>query len=480
MNGEPRDEVTRWLPVARWELLTLLGLLVLGSLLRLRVCWDWVFAGSDTYGYLALADELHAHGRLAMGADGDLAWWRPPLYAIFLAAVKQGAAAPASYPMALGWKRVEAVQAFLDVFGTGLLLWAMTRRLAGRVAGLVAHALWMVFPVTLVFVAAVLTESLAMCLTVTAVAPLLLLPSRPRLALLLFGAAVGLSLLLRTDGILLAVAGVPFVLAQQTWRRRFQGGALAFGAFLLVIAPWAVRNQVHFGTPHLLGSHLDRYSRPVRHHEGFWRWLRSWAPSWQPLSYPQSCFYDLRCPFSIAAAGLERLHAFSDFDDRADVQRLAEQRMTEGLSESVSQGFATLAEHRRAHAPVKVMLLYPLSRSFRMWFAPHDEILAARQWRPWPQVTAWLLPLFPHLVALLLLATVAGGLAMLRNRPQRMSALILLLPVLTRTFVLPYFGYAMPRYAVEAMVLCIVVCAAGNAQWSFRFRSRSPIASPKR
>jgi 4-amino-4-deoxy-L-arabinose transferase-like glycosyltransferase len=453
----------------RIELAIVVALLVAGAAVRLRICWDWQFAGSDSYGYVALANELHANGRIALSPKEGLAWWRPPLYPIFIAAVKRGERAEMSGGP--GWKWIEAGQGLFDLFGTGLLVWALARRLGGRAAGLVALGLVMLFPPTVIFVAAALTESLAMFLTVATVAPLVLLRDRPRLALALFGLGVGLSLLLRADGILLAIAAAPFLWRLPSWRARATGAGVALAAFLVAVGPWAARNLVHFGSPHLLGAHLDRTNHPMPHHAGFWRWLTSWARDWAPLGYRQACFYDPRCPVSVndfAADG-----AFADLDDRATVDALLKQRAREGISEGVSRGFSALADARLRHAPLRVLLAWPLTRAAAMWIARHDEILQSPTWRPWKSVVPKLMPLFLPLVALLVGTTLLGAIVLLgRAAPTevRVAALILFLPIVARTLVLPFFGYAMPRYAVEAMPLCFVIAAAGVAGLAARLR----------
>ncbi len=462
-QDDPKSLASRWLPMRRWEWILLFGLLCLGGALRFAITSTWTFAGSDSYGYVALADELFQNGRLALGPDEPLAHFRPPLYAVFIALVKQGAPALKTDAMGIGWRRILYSQALVEIGVMGPLLWAMARDLGGRLAGTFALLLGMLFPVTVVFVGAALTESLAMSLTVATVAPLILLRHRPRIALSLFGIGVGLSLLLRTDGILLALAGIPLVLSQPSHRLRLSAGMTALLAFVLAVSPWGIRNVVHFGNPHLLGSHLDRFSRPVPHHIGFWRWLCSWAPDYRPLTFPQSCFYDLGCPFAVPI--VEKAGAFVSFDDREAVERLSALRRVEGISVRVSDEFTQLAKARQAASPFRVLIALPLLRTRHMWIARHDEVLQNPSWRPVPALTSALLPLFPLLVSILLLSSCLGALAFVRNRTLRGPLGTLLLPILARSFVLPYFGYAMPRYAVEAMVLCFIVATAGNALW---------------
>lgn len=458
----------RRLPILLWELLVFSALLLLGGALRFHIATTWVFAGSDSYGYISLADELYQHGRLALGPDEPLAWWRPPLYALFIALCKGGIPALSAEPMGVGWHRILKGQALVELLLMGPLLWAMARRIGGRMSAQLALALGMLFPITLVFVGAALTESLAMSLTVITIAPLVLLSHRPRLALGLYGIGVGLSLLLRSDGVLLSLAAIPLALSQSTHRDRLIAGGTAFLAFVLTVAPWGLRNQVHFGNPYLFGSHLDRTSRPVPHHKGYWNWLCSWAADWRPLTFGQACFYDLRCSWSPAI--VERYDAFTSFDDRDEVERLSDLRRQEGISPAVSAGFAKLARQRALREPFRVSVVLPLSRMAHMWIDYHSEILQNPDWLPIPTVTRQLMPLFPTLVGFLLMFACTGFLALVRRPSHRVWGWTLVIPVVARSLILPYLGYAMPRYAVEAMVLCFILATAGNAQWR-----RSPV-----
>src|SRR5690348_11779930 len=73
---------------------------------------NFVFAGSDSYGYNKLADELREHGRYAMGPPPEpLAWVRPPVYPIWVALVK--GAARAEMSGGDGWLRLKRANVWL-------------------------------------------------------------------------------------------------------------------------------------------------------------------------------------------------------------------------------------------------------------------------------------------------------------------------------------------------------------------------------
>src|SRR2546423_625535 len=50
----------------RYEWLAAALLIAAGAWLRFRIGYHWLFAGSDSYGYLKLADQLWQHGRFAL------------------------------------------------------------------------------------------------------------------------------------------------------------------------------------------------------------------------------------------------------------------------------------------------------------------------------------------------------------------------------------------------------------------------------
>jgi 4-amino-4-deoxy-L-arabinose transferase-like glycosyltransferase len=77
--------------------------------------------------------------------------------------------------------------------------------------------------------------------------------SRPRAGWWLVGAGAlaGLATLARVDGLLLAVAPMAAWLVCREWRRPagFAWGLASAAAFLLVVAPWALRNLGQYGSP---------------------------------------------------------------------------------------------------------------------------------------------------------------------------------------------------------------------------------------
>ena len=64
---------------------------------------NFLFAGSDSYGYLKLADELRTHRRYALGPTPEpLHWARPPVFPIYLMLAKGEAGNVPSVLLAFG------------------------------------------------------------------------------------------------------------------------------------------------------------------------------------------------------------------------------------------------------------------------------------------------------------------------------------------------------------------------------------------
>ncbi len=132
-----------------------------------------------------------------------------------------------------------------------LLLYLVARRIWGRRVALVAAGMAAVFPPLVLLSRELLSEPLFICLALGAVA--CVLASRAGGAApgwaASAGALCGVAALSRSVGLALLI---PLALGVWTLRPRFTGRALIAPALLvlcaaLVIAPWAIRNQVELG-----------------------------------------------------------------------------------------------------------------------------------------------------------------------------------------------------------------------------------------
>ncbi len=454
------------------EIVAVVTLLSSGAFVRVHLTNHprWVFAGSDSYGYLKLGNELWSHGRFSLGPSEPLEWYRRPLYPLFLRAARR--AAPTEMSGGEGWKRIQLAQAFVDLLAA-LVLYLAARQLAGRLAAFVALSLALFYPPSAIWFAAVLTECLSMALTIMAIAPIFWLRERPRLAAALTGVAVGLASLLRPDGPLLAVAIVPALAWLPTWSARARVAVTAAVAFLAVFAIWPIRNVVQFGKPHLTDGMIDRHGHDVPNFVGFWRWMQSWSLNSHPAEYPQSCFYDAPCQPTIELfPPVDGAFVPADTpNERQRVDALLQERRRRGVTAEVSNGFLAIARERRQRHPLRTLVQLPLERAWTMWTSSQDELLKNPGWRPWIWLTNQVLPYFPRFARWLVYLTLLGGATVLLDRRLRIPALVILLPILTRTLVLGWTAFSLPRYIVGLYPLCFLIigCAtAVVAEWLAR------------
>jgi hypothetical protein len=249
----------------------------------------------DADGYWRLAENLVRHGTLGQG-DVPTAY-RPPLYPLLLT--------PCTLLGSYGRTAVGVLHVVLGVATVGMVLalarrWGLGRRGAALAALLVACD-----PILLAGSAQVMTETLATFLTtagllVLAIAGSQRLPEESRKLAHIPG-AVGSRLWLpqMAAGIVLALAALcrpAFLLwtlaagAILWWQKRQQKTfvhvlsfpwAFCLGA-LLVLSPWAIRNQVQFGRPIVTTTH-GGYTLLLANNPAFYDWLRTgaWGTLWQ-------------------------------------------------------------------------------------------------------------------------------------------------------------------------------------------------------
>jgi 4-amino-4-deoxy-L-arabinose transferase-like glycosyltransferase len=175
----------------------------------------------------------------------------PPLHIVVLAFVDL-----------LGGSSTTIQRCVMGVIGTGTVvaLGVLGRTVAGARAGLIAAALAAVYPLLWVIDGAIMSETeyvLLVALVMLAAYGYLRSPTVKRG--LLVGALIALAALTRGEALaLIVILGVPLVLrAQRPWGARVRG-ALAIGAaFVVVLAPWTIRNLVTFENPVLISTNGD-------------------------------------------------------------------------------------------------------------------------------------------------------------------------------------------------------------------------------
>ncbi len=261
----------------------LVALLVLLLLVRLAMvaCYpvftarlqEWAWSNND--GYETIAINWLADGVFAMERGVPTAV-RLPLYPALIATCYglAGRAVPIL---------VMLVQAVLST-ATGLLLYRMTERLFGRRAAIITIGLFILHPQANNFVFRCATETL-FCFLVSGLlyATVRFLQTGERHVILLGGAALGLSLLVRETLAPLALLAMVLLAATAGIRplrfspRVTRDLVLAFTVAALITAPWIVRNAAHTGKlpvfqtwvghPLFQGTHVSRHLARARRGE---------------------------------------------------------------------------------------------------------------------------------------------------------------------------------------------------------------------
>lgn len=223
----------------RASLRPLLGIMLAGVLVRL-VLWFWFQGQSphiwDEQDYNTLAVNLVQDGEFAF-TPGALTSLRPPLYPALVAGVYQ----------LFGLENYQAVrllQAILSL-GTVVLVYRLGRELFEPRVALWAAGLCCFYPSLLGFNNLLLTEVLfTLLLCAACYAVVLHLKRGTLLTALAAGALIGLAALTRSVVWLLPPVLILFllVLGKGGFVRRLAGAAVLVAAFVVTIAPWAVRN----------------------------------------------------------------------------------------------------------------------------------------------------------------------------------------------------------------------------------------------
>jgi 4-amino-4-deoxy-L-arabinose transferase-like glycosyltransferase len=171
----------------------------------------------------------------------------PPLYSVVLAG-----------PALLGLDSPDAFRLAGAAFGavTILALGLLGRRLAGDRAGLIAAGIGGIYPTLIAADGALMSETLYGSLTGLSLLAAYRLVDSPGVGrALVLGVLAGLTALTRGEALLL----LPLVLIPLVWRRGWQRDGLgpvlvALAAFVVVLAPWTVRNWIEFDRPVLIAT----------------------------------------------------------------------------------------------------------------------------------------------------------------------------------------------------------------------------------
>jgi 4-amino-4-deoxy-L-arabinose transferase-like glycosyltransferase len=210
--------------------------------------------------YPVIGDALTFHLDAAHLADGEgfrrayentATAEHPPLHILWLALID-----------VLGGHGTLAQKFVMCFVGTGtvLVLGFLGRRVAGPRAGLIAAFIGAVYPLLWVIDGSLMSETtyaLLITLTLLAAYRYMDAPGLRRAALV--GACIALATLTRGEALgLLVLLALPLAYrAHGAWRARLRAAGVMFAAFLVLLAPWTVRNLLTFHEPVLISTNGD-------------------------------------------------------------------------------------------------------------------------------------------------------------------------------------------------------------------------------
>lgn len=214
--------------------------------LALALRLGWVLAVpskpvGDFAMYLESAAHVVAHGAF----DGEFVYM--PGYVLLLAGLQA---------LGGGWMAAKVLGALLGALAAGAIT-AVGRHLWDDRVGLVAGVLVAVWPAGIAVASVTGTDMPAAALIAIAAAALVTWGrDRPWRAAVSFGVLMGVAAWVRAVAMpLAALSFVYFLCIGASWRAAARGAALSCLAAALVLAPWAVRNELRYGELFFSDSH---------------------------------------------------------------------------------------------------------------------------------------------------------------------------------------------------------------------------------
>jgi hypothetical protein len=432
------------------------GVLAAGLLLRLWFLWHPILPDDDTDVYAELARNLFHHGTYGIATNGviDPTLIRLPGYPLFLALIfrlfGEG-----------NFDAVLLVQIGFDLLGCWLIASFVREQVSER-AGTIALVLAALCPFTASYSTLALTE----CLSIFAVSLALWSSGRvlraqadgahDRGALVLASLAMGMAMLLRPDGVLVAVA-VTVAIVWYAWREGrplvgLETALLCSVLAVLPLAPWAVRNWRTF--------HVFQPLAPRRVNDpgeyvtyGFYRWISTWSVD---IVSTGAVFWNVGSE-TIDINDLPS-RAFDSPAQRAQTAELLEEYNQEKMvTPELDARFAALAQERVKAHPWQCLVWVPALRVADMFLRPRTETLDLKP--DWWRFQSPPLELTELVVlGLLNVALVVAALVGLARGRVPWAAQMLVYLVL-RCALLSTMENSEPRYSLEALPI-LIVCAA--------------------
>jgi 4-amino-4-deoxy-L-arabinose transferase-like glycosyltransferase len=275
------------------------------------------------------------------------------------------------------------VQVLIDLAGCWLL-WDLARTEVSRRAGWAVLLLAVFCPFTAVYAVTGLTESLSIfcvSLAMWALARVLRGVGSGRSVpgpLVVLAAAMGYAILLRPDGVLLAVAfcgGLFWYTRRSVGAGRAVRMALLAGVLaVLPLVPWTMRN---YRTFHVVQPLAPRYVNNPGEFvpAGFFRWMRTWSVNFVDAGTVFWNLNDQIDPEDVPARACS-----TAAQCRLTEELIAEHNESQGIPPELDVQFAALAAERIRERPWNYYVVLPLWRVADMWLWPRTERFPVNIW----------------------------------------------------------------------------------------------------
>lgn len=272
------------------------------------------------------------------------------------------------------------------------------------------------------------------------------------------GAVCGLTILTRSDMVLLAIAASVFLLitAFRLRSKRFLLAILSFGlAIVFTLAPWTIRNYLAFGKFQPLHSEWG-FAQEGYMPTGYLYWIETWILD---ETYFQDIYNQAFTPGQVRFD--TELLPTEVFDSREEQERIKalmrQYNETLYFTPEIDEEFRRIADERVNRSPLRFYAWLPLKRTVSLWLTgfstrhAHNGVLILR-----------ILSVLPIIFL--------GFLGFVVSFRQHLVILLLAI-ILSRTIFLAYHYAPETRYIVEAYPPMIAACGVGAAAL-FQYISR--------
>lgn len=427
--------------------------------LRLFFVFAFSHVAGDSFVYGDIAKAWLQHGTYALTDNGHLrpTLIRLPGYPAFLAAIF-------SVFGLEHYTAVMVVQALIDT-NTCLVIAALALELMNAKAAKAAYLLSALCPFIANYVAAPLTETLAIFASAHALfygARGIKNSQTGRPAMLTWFAAgvwTAVGILLRPDGGIMLVTlglGLAVLLVRSPYKRRvILAGALLAVTSLAPLIPWTIRNWRTF---HLFEPLAPRYANDPGEFvpKGFNRWVKTWIVDYASVE-------EVYWQVSGQTIDFELLpqRAFDCYEqyDRTD-DLMVEYNQQVSVDDDLDAEFAQLAQERIHRSRFRYYIWLPFLRVADMWLRPRTELLPLEtRWWEFSKHPAesWFSLLWAAINLFYLLAAFRGWLNWRLGLPGAMLVGFVLL----RSAFLGSLENPEPRYVLECFP--VILALAGGA-----------------